>query len=87
MKQSPLSFYELSIREVALAIEGHNQAIERDFHLNLLAMYNAQGMINIGQKFKVIDPFENKGKSKKKPTKEERDETLAFIKQKVGEMQ
>ena len=86
MKQSPLSFYELSIREVALAIEGYNQAIERDYHLNLLAMYNAQGMINIGKKFKVIDPFENKGKSKKKPTKEERDETLAFIKQKVGEM-
>ena len=86
MKQSPLSFYELSIREVALAIKGHNQAIERDYHLNLLAMYNAQGMINIGKKFKVIDPFENKGKSKKKPTKEERDETLAFIKQKVGEM-
>ena len=86
MKQPPLSFYELSIREVALAIEGHNQAIERDYHLNLLAMYNAQGMINIGKKFKVIDPFENKGKSKKKPTKEERDETLAFSKQKVGEM-
>ena len=86
MKQSPLSFYELSIREVALAIEGHNQAIERDYHLNLLAMFNAQGMINIGKKLKVIDPFENKGKSKKKPTKEERDETLAFIKQKVGEM-
>ena len=86
MKQSPLSFYELSIREVALAIEGQNQAIERDYHLNLWAMYNAQGMISIGKKFKVIDPFENKGKSKKKPTKEERDETLAFIKQKVGEM-
>ena len=86
MKQSPLSFYELSIREVALAIEGHNQAIERDYHLNFLAMYNAQGMMNGGKKFKVLDPFENKANSKKKPTKEERDETLAFIKQKVGEM-
>ena len=40
----------------------------------------------MGKKFKVIDPFENKEKTKKKPTKEERDETLAFIKQKVGEM-
>ena len=65
MKQSPLSFYELSIREVALAIEGHNQAIERDYHLNLLAMYNAQGMINIGKKFKVIDPFKTKEKAKR----------------------
>ena len=60
MKQSPLSFYELSIREVALAIEGHNQAIERDYHLNFLAMYNAQGLITGGKKFKVVDPFENK---------------------------
>ena len=86
MKQSPLSFYELSIREVALAIEGHNQAIERDYHLNFLAMYNAQGLITCGKKFEVVYPFENKADSKKKPTKEERDETLAFIKQKVGEM-
>ena len=49
-------------------------------------MYNVQGMMNGGKKFKVLDPFENKEHSKKKPTKEERDETLAFIKQKVGEM-
>lgn len=78
MKQSPLSFYQMTIREVALAIEGHNNALERDYHLNFLAAYNAQGLMNGGKKFKVVDPFEKQEK-KHIPTREERDATLEFL--------
>ncbi len=85
MKQSPLSFYEMTIREVSLAIEGHNNALERDYHLQFLAAYNAQGLINGGKKFKAIDPFE-KAEEKHIPTREERDKVFEFLNSQIKEV-
>lgn len=79
MKLSPTDFYQMSLKEINGAIEGHQKAIERDYNLLFLAMYNANGIIQGGKKFKPDHPFEDK-KSRKKPTKKERDETLAWLK-------
>lgn len=80
---SPTLFFDEELRGVALAIEGHNQALERDYNLNFLACYNAFGLINGGKQFKAEHPFEKKEVKAKKPTKEERDLTLAFLKQQI----
>lgn len=84
MKMSPLSFYNLTVREVAMAIKGHENALERDYALKFLACFNANGVVQGGKKFKMINPFE-KEKPKNKPSKAQKEETLAFIKRKVGE--
>lgn len=78
----PLDFYRMSIREVMLAIDGKNEALERDYNLMVFASFNGNGMIQGGKKFKPINPFEENKKEvkKKKPTKQDRDETLAFLK-------
>ena len=68
-------------REIALAIEGRNEALERDYNLMFLAHLNASGMLFGGKDFKYINPFVKKeGRVKKTPTKEERDATLEFLK-------
>lgn len=72
----------MSIREVSLAIEGKDQALQRDYNLMFLASYNAVGVVNGGKKFKIIDPFDvaEKERSKHRGTKEERDATIEFLK-------
>lgn len=79
---SPSSFYSMSLRECDMAIEGHFDAMKRDYHLNFLSVYNATGLIQGGKKFKEVSPFKDE-KKKKKPTKKERDETLEFLKSKI----
>ena len=83
MKISPFYFYQMSLKECFLAVNGHNKAIERDYNLAFMASYNANGAIQGGKNFKIEHPFdEKKKKSKKKPTKEERDSTLEWLKTK-----
>lgn len=79
---SPTSFYSMSLRECTMAVEGHTEALKRDYHLNFLACYNANGLIQGGKKFKELNPFKE-DKKKKIPTKKERDETLEFLKSKI----
>ena len=78
---SPADFYRMSIREVGLAIKGKDDALMRDYNLLLIACINGNGLFHGGKKFKVINPFEvdEKEKTKRKPTKQERDETIAFL--------
>lgn len=80
---SPTLFFNEELRGIALAIEGHNQALERDYHLNFLACYNAFGAFNDGKNFKIEHPFKTEEKQSKKPTKEERDLTLAFLQEHI----
>ena len=72
----------MSLRECSLAVNGHHKAIERDYNLVFMASYNANGAIQGGKNFKIEHPFDKKKKSKKKPTKEERDSTLEWLKTK-----
>lgn len=83
MKLSPSDFYQMSLKEVSLAIKGYQRALERDYNLLFMAVYNANGLIQGGKKFKPEHPFEDKKKSKKKPTKKERDETLEWLKTEI----
>ncbi len=80
---SPADFYTMSVREVKLAIDGKNTAMERDYNLMLIACINGNGMVHVGKKFKPINPFEKEKKvnRKHKPNKKERDETLTFLEQ------
>lgn len=73
----------MTIREVKLAIEGKNEALMRDYNLLFYASLNGNGMVHLGKKFKPINPFEEdkkEVKKKKKATKQDRDETLKFLK-------
>ena len=80
---SPSSFYSMSLRECDMAIEGHFDAMKRDYHLNFLSVYNANGLIQGGKKFKIEHPFDKKKqRAMKKPTKEERESTLDWLKTK-----
>ena len=83
MKISPNCFYQMSIRESSLAVNGHFKAVERDYNLAFMASYNANGAIQGGKKFKIEHPFDKKKQqAAKKPTKEERDSTLDCLKTK-----
>lgn len=78
---SPQQFFSMTPREIGLAIEGRNNALERDYNLMFLAHLNASGMLFGGKDFKYINPFEKKEKAvKEAPTKKAREETLDFIK-------
>ena len=50
-----------------------------------MACYNANGAISGGKKFKLKHPFYRSEKKKKKVTKEQRDETLAFLQKAMQE--
>lgn len=76
---SPADFYELTVGEALLAIEQHRESEKMNYYLNYMAFYNAYGSAT-NKKFKPKHPFEEK-KSKKIATKQERDETLAFLKE------
>jgi hypothetical protein len=54
MKISPNCFYQMSIRESSLAVNGHFKAVERDYNLAFMASYNANGAIQGGKKFKIL---------------------------------
>ena len=79
MKIPPFCFYQMTIRECALAIKGHQTELENNYQLSFLASYNANGLFN-AKKFKVIEPFGAKTKPKK--TIKDREETLEFLKSK-----
>ena len=79
MKIPPLYFYQMTIRECALAMKGHQTELENNYQLSFLASYNANGLFN-AKKFKVIEPFGAKTKPKK--TIKDREETLEFLKSK-----
>lgn len=79
MKISPFYFYQMTVRECALAIEGHQNALERDYNLSFMAIYNATGLFN-SKKFKVNDPF--KASNSKGKTKEDQINTLEWLRSK-----
>lgn len=76
---APTEFYQLSLNEANMIMKGHQRALERDYNLMFIAMYNATGLIQGGKKFKPEHPFSDKNKTNKQPTKEERDETLSWL--------
>ena len=79
MKIPPFYFYQMTVRECALAIKGHQNELENNYQLSFLASYNANGLFN-SKKFKIVEPFGSKAKPKK--TIKDREATLEFLKSK-----
>lgn len=76
----PFSFYQLTVEEALLAIEGHTEEQEAKYNLMMTAMYNANGAFNGGKKFKFLEPFKKQEKKKPKKTSiEDKQATLDFL--------
>lgn len=82
----PFSFYQLTVEEAMLMIDGYREKEERDYNLLVSAIYNANGMIQGGKKFKPTNPFEAEKKAKQKAkvvrkegSLEDRERTLNFL--------
>lgn len=82
----PFSFYQLTVEEAMLMIDGYREKEERDYNLLVSAIYNANGMIQGGKKFKPTNPFEAEKKTKQKAkvvrkegSLEDRERTLNFL--------
>lgn len=77
----PFSFYQLTVEEALLAIEGHMEEQEAKYNLTMTAMYNANGAFNGGKKFKFLEPFkkQEKKKKQKKVSIEDKQATLDFL--------
>ena len=81
MKMSPSSFWNLTIHEANLILDGYKKEQQEQYNLNLCCLQNALGMAFGGSKFKPVNPFES-AKSKKrvhKVSKKEKEENLAYI--------
>jgi hypothetical protein len=85
MKISLTDFFELTIEEALILIDGNEKHQEELYSLMFMACYNANGAISGGKKFKLKHPFYRSEKKKKKVTKEQRDETLAFLQKAMQE--
>ena len=85
MKISLTDFFELTIEEALILIDGNEKHQEELYSLMFMACYNANGAISGGKKFKLKHPFYQSEKKKKKVTKEQRDETLAFLQKAMQE--
>ncbi len=84
---SPISFYSMTIREANLTLEGYRNRLKTEYNLQLMAAFNAKGYIDIGKKFKPINPFEYEEKASKTPEKtsiEEQRDTLSYLKNKFN---
>lgn len=83
---SPSSFYALTIQEANLILDGHNEQLEVDYNLFMIAMYNANGVFHGGKKFKILNPFnKEENKKTKKSTIEEKNKTLDFLNKKFNQ--
>lgn len=85
----PFSFYQLTVEEALLAIEGHTEEQEAKYNLMMTAMYNANGLFHGNKKFKIIEPFKEEKKNKtgpKRTSKEEHDATIDFLMDKFKEV-
>lgn len=80
---SPASFYELTIREASLVLEGYENEKKEQYHISLYSNFNAIGMALGGKDFKPIDPFvQVEIESNKKTSIEKKTETLEYLKKK-----
>lgn len=83
---SPFDFYELSFEEATLLADNFQKRLEENYMLNFIACYNAMGAIQDGKKFKINHPFDEGQATKKNvPTKKQKEETLAFLQEKINE--
>ncbi len=78
---SPASFYELTIRESNLVLEGYEEEKKDSYNLNLHAFYNALGLIHGGKNFKMKDPFKAV-ENTHKISMDEKQERLDFLNEK-----
>jgi hypothetical protein len=82
----PFSFYQLTIQEALLFIEGFRQQEEWQYNLDLTAHYNANGYFNV-KKFKPLEPFKEQApEANKKVSKEEYNNTLNHLKDRFKEV-
>lgn len=77
----PATFFDLSVEECHLIINGYRNRLKDNFYYNQLAMYNAVGSHLQGKKFKIIDPFDEKSKKPKiqKVDKNKRKSDLDYL--------
>lgn len=81
---SPDDFYGLTIAEATLIANQYKVRTKENYFLNYIALVNALGQAHGGRKFKPKHPFEV-GEDNSKPiiNKETRDETLAFLRERI----
>lgn len=84
MRISPTSFYELTIREASLVLEGYENEKKEQYHIALYSNFNAIGMALGGKEFKPLDPFNVNEVKPRKTSKKEREETLEYLKEKFN---
>lgn len=77
----PATFFDLSVQECHLIIDGYRNRLKDNFYYNQLAVYNAMGTHLQGKKFKLVDPFEEKVKKAKiqKVDKNKRKSDLDYL--------
>lgn len=85
MGLEPISFFDISIREAKLIINGYIRKQKDTFYLQQTAAYNAFGSIMVGKKFKPINPFKEDN-TPKVSSKEEKENTLNYLKDKFKNM-
>ena len=77
----PTTFFNLSIEECHLIINGYRNRLKDDFYYNQLAVYNAVGIHLQGKKFRIVDPFNEKTNKPKvqKVDKNKRESDLNYL--------
>lgn len=78
MKFSPSEFWNMTLHEAFLVIEGDRDRQENDFFLFYFAHTNALGAC-LSKNHKFTNPFEKKGKKPKESSAEELKEDLADL--------
>ena len=68
MRFAPSEFWEMTIKEANLIIEGDKVRQENDFMINYFAQINAIGSC-LSKNHKFVNPFEKENKKKAKPKK------------------
>lgn len=81
---SPADFYNLTIAEATLIANQYKVRSKENYFLNYIALINALGQVSGGRNFKPQHPFEiGTGQSSPVINKETRDETLAFLRERI----
>ena len=81
---SPADFYNLTIAEATLIANQYKVRAKENYFLNYIALTNALGQMYGGRNFKPQHPFEiGTGQSSPVINKETRDETLAFLRERI----
>lgn len=79
---SPTSFYDLTIREASLVLEGYENERKEQYQIALYSNFNAIGMALGGKDFKPLNPFETKELKPRETSIEERKQTLEYLREK-----